>query len=418
MVRQDNLKFSVFIVIIILLIAPLTIYSKSWKWIAFGDTRNNKPEHREVLQAIMANTPDYKFIINIGDVVDHGEVLSEWEDWHATTVDVLGSLGQDQVPPEYMSAPGNHDATETEAGLTNWNSFLPGQTQQFGNEGKFFTFDYENARFIIMDSDKSSITGTQLEMMKEAIENNPLTWLFAITHRPIFEFGNYSSRDDLHDAWGVPLYNHGCDIIFFGHNHFYLRTKKLKWDGNINPPLDPEYGMTEVITANGGASLREVNPDKDGNGYIVETYIEEHGYTELTVEEDTLRLRHILKDGTVFDEEIFAPNPKTVSSFNRKNNKTKVNPSQFQLFQNYPNPFNPGTKIKFSIPITGHISLKIFDVRGHVIKTLADGSRAAGTYQLEWDGHDLNNIPVPSGIYLLKMESGQFLKTRKVILVR
>ena len=135
-------------------------------------------------------------------------------------------------------------------------------------------------------------------------------------------------------------------------------------------------------------------------------------------EEDTLRLRHILKDGTAFDEEIFTPNPKTVSSFNREHNKIKVIPSQFQLFQNYPNPFNPGTKIKCSIPMSGHISLKIFDVGGHVIKNLADGSRAAGTYHFEWDGHDLNNIPVPSGIYFLRMESDQFLKTRKMILVR
>jgi len=54
------------------------LYAQSWKWVAFGDTRNNKPEHRQVLQSIIANTPDYKFIINTGDVVDHGDIESEW----------------------------------------------------------------------------------------------------------------------------------------------------------------------------------------------------------------------------------------------------------------------------------------------------------------------------------------------------
>ena len=183
-------------------------FGQTWQWIAFGDTRNNKSEHKEVLQSMIANTPDYKFIINVGDVVDHGNVLSEWQSWNATTVEVLGSLGQDQIPPKYMATPGNHDATETATGLTNWNTYLPGQLNLYGNEGKFFVFDYENARFVIMDSDKSAMSGAQYTMLLDTIKNNPKTWLFAFWHHPIFDFGEKSYEDEIHDTWGIPLYQY------------------------------------------------------------------------------------------------------------------------------------------------------------------------------------------------------------------
>lgn len=57
-----------------------------------------------------------------------------------------------------MAAPRNYDQVDATDGLINWNNFLPGQAQQYGNDGKYFVFDYENARFVIMNSDVSSLT--------------------------------------------------------------------------------------------------------------------------------------------------------------------------------------------------------------------------------------------------------------------
>ncbi len=399
-----------------LIFLPLPAMAQAWKWIAFGDTRNNKPEHREVLEAIMANTPDYKFIINVGDVVDHGDSLSEWQAWHQTTIDVLGDMGQDKIPPKYMSTPGNHDATETEAGLLNWNTFLPGQVDQFGNEGKFFTFDYENARFLIMDSDKSSKTEEQFTMMMKALQNDPKSWLFVITHRPIFEFGKYTYNDEIHDTWGIPLYRYGCDFIFNGHDHFYLRTKRVELDGNINPPLDAFRGVTEVITSNGGASLVDIVPDKDGNEYIVDKYIKEHGYTELTITGDSLRLRHILKNGTVFDEANFGANPKTPVS-KVDNDKISV-PDSFKLMQNYPNPFNPSTRICFYLSNASQITLKIYDINGREVDTLVEGFLPGGTYEVPFKTKNRDGLAFPSGIYFYQIKSDRFRQSRKMVLLQ
>ncbi|MFQ6115702.1 MAG: metallophosphoesterase [bacterium] len=288
---------------------PFSTQADSWKWIAYGDTRSNDDQHRKVLQSIMNNTPDYRFIINVGDVVASGGNASLWETWQKACDDVLGGTGQGQVPPRYMACPGNHDDCDSATGLANWNTYLSGQAEQFGNEGRYFVLDYENARFIIMDSNASK-AGEQYDMLMNAIQNNPKTWLFVFWHHPIFDFGPKEYRGDIHETWGVPLYQNGCDIMFMGHAHYYVRSKKLELNGEKNPPLDPNTGTVQVVAGNGGVSTKSVNPDNDGNGYMVDSYTSEHGYSELTIDGNTLRMRHILSDGTVFDEVFYTANPK------------------------------------------------------------------------------------------------------------
>ncbi|MFB0516312.1 MAG: metallophosphoesterase, partial [Candidatus Neomarinimicrobiota bacterium] len=301
----------VFNAVLYLLLASSAWAQGAWKWIAYGDTRSNDDDHRAVLQAIVDSTPDYRFIINVGDVVADGTNIDDWNTWQLACDEVLGGTGQDQIPPQYMACPGNHDKLDIPSGLTNWHTYLPGQSQQYGNDGKYFVLDYENARIIIMDSDASPQTGEQYDMLMEAIENNPKQWLFTIWHHPIFDFGPKEYEDRIHDTWGIPLYQNGCDIMFMGHAHYYVRSKKLGLNGDMHTPVDSARGTVQLVTGNGGAPLYSVDPNADGNGYMVENYISQYGYTELTVDGDTLRLRHILTDGTVFDSTYYTPNPKS-----------------------------------------------------------------------------------------------------------
>jgi len=277
-----------------------------WKFVIYGDTRTNDSDHREVLQSIVKNTPDYRFIINVGDVVEDGAGTSQWDVWQNACKDVLGEIGQNNVPPEYMVAPGDRENLESQNGRKNWSWYLPGQ-QRFGNNGAFFVFDYGNARFIILNSN-SSITGSQLEMLYDAIDNNQKKWLFAVWHHPIFPFGEKSYEDSIHDNWGIPLYWGGCDIIFTGHEHHYVRSKKLELNGQSNPPLDSDYGTVQIITGNGGAA--RVGISSGMREYMMAGSTGDFGYTELTVNGDILQLRHINVDGNVVDEEIYTANPK------------------------------------------------------------------------------------------------------------
>ncbi|MFQ6115614.1 MAG: metallophosphoesterase [bacterium] len=403
------------ILCLLVFIWPLSAQAQSWKFIAYGDTRSNDARHREVLQSIMNNTPDYRFMINVGDVVQDGTSTSQWITWQNACNDILGGTGQDQVPPKYMATPGNHDATETAAGLANWNTYLPGQVQQYGNEGKFFVFDYENARFVILDSDKSPMSGAQFTMLLDAIQNNPKTWLFTIWHHPIFDFGPKRYEGQIHNLWGIPLYQYGCDIMFMGHAHYYVRTKKLGLNGEMNPPLDLETGTVQIVTGNGGAPLYSLDPNHDGNGYMVESYLEDYGYCELTVDGDTLHLRHILRDGTVFDKAVYTPNPKPGTTAVNETIAGNTLPAGYHLLQNYPNPFNPQTTIQFDLPTSGNVILEIFNISGSVVNTLFAGYLTEGTHKLNWPGVNSAGLQLPSGAYFYRIRTDTFEKTMKMI---
>ena len=86
---------------------------------------------------------------------------------------------------------------------------------------------------------------------------------------------------------------------------------------------------------------------------------------------------------------------------------------QFALLQNQPNPFNPATTIQYSIPQTEFASLKIFDILGNEIITLVNEEKPAGNYKVTWYAAKL-----PSGVYFYQLRAGDFVKTKKMILLR
>ncbi|MBW6516457.1 MAG: immune inhibitor A [Candidatus Cloacimonetes bacterium] len=90
----------------------------------------------------------------------------------------------------------------------------------------------------------------------------------------------------------------------------------------------------------------------------------------------------------------------------------------FALSQNYPNPFNPVTNIAFSIPVQERVQLKIFNIKGELVKTLLDDILPAGDHIIQWNGVNNNNRPVSSGIYFYQIQAGTFRETRKALLLK
>jgi glycosidase len=84
-----------------------------------------------------------------------------------------------------------------------------------------------------------------------------------------------------------------------------------------------------------------------------------------------------------------------------------------QLHQNYPNPFNPSTNISFYLPQSTDVKVSVFDVTGRLVATLSDGLRNAGTHVVSFDASTLS-----SGIYFYRLEAGEFIETRKMILIK
>jgi hypothetical protein len=92
---------------------------------------------------------------------------------------------------------------------------------------------------------------------------------------------------------------------------------------------------------------------------------------------------------------------------------TDVMPTAYSLEQNYPNPFNPSTKINFSIPEPGFVNLKIYNSIGEEIGTLLNEDKSAGTYEVDFVAEGLT-----SGIYFYSITTGNFIQTKKMILMK
>ncbi len=88
-------------------------------------------------------------------------------------------------------------------------------------------------------------------------------------------------------------------------------------------------------------------------------------------------------------------------------------PTEFALFQNYPNPFNPSTTIHYDLPKRTHVTLKIYDVMGHLVAELVNGEQDAGAYNVVWDAQGLT-----SGVYYYKISAEDFTSVRKLVLIK
>ena len=93
-------------------------------------------------------------------------------------------------------------------------------------------------------------------------------------------------------------------------------------------------------------------------------------------------------------------------------------PAEFRLYPNYPNPFNPVTTISYDLPDDGLVELTVYNMRGEKVTTLMQGKQAAGSYKLNWDGTDRNGGIVSSGIYILRIMSGSYSRTSKMVFIR
>ena len=88
-------------------------------------------------------------------------------------------------------------------------------------------------------------------------------------------------------------------------------------------------------------------------------------------------------------------------------------PATFRLEQNYPNPFNPTTKVGFRISDFGFVSLKVFDLLGREVAILVNEEKPAGSYEVTWNAANL-----PSGVYFYQLKAGDFVETKKLVLMK
>ena len=105
----------------------------------------------------------------------------------------------------------------------------------------------------------------------------------------------------------------------------------------------------------------------------------------------------------------------TVSVIEGEFSKT---PNKYSLNNNYPNPFNPMTTISYDLPEDGFVNITIYDMMGRTVKIMVTGEQNAGVKSVQWDATDSFGKPVSAGVYLYQIKAGEFVQTKKMVLLK
>ena len=127
---------------------------------------------------------------------------------------------------------------------------------------------------------------------------------------------------------------------------------------------------------------------------------------------DSMALKIFIDNGNdeVIDDSMFIENQATRIGDDQG---SLISPNSYNLAQNYPNPFNPVTTIKYSIPTSEFVTVKVYDVLGNQIETLVDEYKLGGSYEVNFDASNLS-----SGVYFYKIQAGEYINVKKMILLR
>jgi hypothetical protein len=136
-------------------------------------------------------------------------------------------------------------------------------------------------------------------------------------------------------------------------------------------------------------------------------------------DEMVLTLTGELFDGTLIEGEDCVIIKSEERGLGKRVAKGEVSvPEEYALYQNYPNPFNPETEIRFQLLEDAFVVLKIYNTLGQEIIVLAERNYEAGFHNVLWDGKDMNGKYVTSGVYIYKIQAGEFQDVKKMILLK
>lgn len=126
----------------------------------------------------------------------------------------------------------------------------------------------------------------------------------------------------------------------------------------------------------------------------------------------------VLKEACFLAHGSATPLPKVLPGEDEEEGAITALPTVYELSQNYPNPFNPATTIRFALPEAGTVSLKIYNIRGQLVKTLVSGHYEAGYHQVQWNAANEFGDKVASGFYFYTIQAGGFHQVKKMLLIK
>ena len=222
-----------------------------------------------VLENAFEKYPDTDFIINSGDLVDHGDNQKQWA-WMFNT-------GADYLMDTYMMpASGNHEGMGTNATVNYF--VLPNVPQQDTSSGVYYSFDYNNVHIAVLNTNNlaadESLSADQVEWLTDDMLKSDAQWKFVMLHKALYSQGSHYADDDvcaMRAQLGALMPTLGIDMVFQGHDHVYMRTGSL-----VNNALTPY----EKVYLNYADDIYRAQLQPEGITYVisgtagVKTYIQ------------------------------------------------------------------------------------------------------------------------------------------------
>ena len=203
---------------------------------------------------------------------------------------------------------------------------------------------------------------------------------------------NFYLLDDADDGWEELVLTHNSAPASFANPP---SNEMFSFEFNIHVSDDPDttytFDVTEWVAADANGIISIVMIDMSQASTTLKVHSKENtaGGAPMTL---------VLTEATAIDSEL------------------DETPKVFQLAQNYPNPFNPSTTIDYSLEQTTELSIVVYDVLGNQVKTLVNNTVQAGNHSIVWDGTNMENSAVTTGIYFCQMTGNNMTKTLKMVL--
>jgi len=223
--------------------------------------------------------------------------------------------------------------------------------------------------------------------------------------------GNYTQEDTLKNGIGYWLkFSYSQEILLFG-DSIYTDTVEVNEGWNLIGSISAPLPVSQIVSVPKGMTT-SLFYGYAGNYFLSDTILPGKGYwvkvnqsgklilsTSPSVMADNIRI--------IPTSELPPPPPQEDEAIR------SPLPNEFALYQNYPNPFNPSTIVHYQIPVNSHVSLKLFDVLGHEVLTLVDEFQEAGYKSIA-----VNATGLTSGVYFCQLKSGNFVDTKKLLLMK
>lgn len=207
----------------------------------------------------------------------------------------------------------------------------------------------------------------------------------------------------------IPFYCNQSSLFISSNDYIYTNGRRSTDNGETWTQMSSLEGEANVFVENSIGHLYA--------GHGTGVYRSTDDGENWTKVNDGLTFTNVLSLGIDSDGFLYA-GTKGRSIFKTVNPTTNVEvikfePTTFYLEQNFPNPFNPSTKIKYSIPQTTKVKIKVFDILGNEIETLINEEKSVGTYELTWNAESL-----PCGVYFYQLRAGAYTAVKKMILIK